>query len=379
MIQRFVTLEQMVVSVFVYIKLRILRYLSLISERIGILSQRHHLDVKVAAVLYLQFFVAVPLVLVFPLDWGFKISLSILSYLSLYLYIVIVGVKIPFNVYALIAVLGGVGLQINFNYSLLSVGFALVVMAWGTVVVVKTKIGGVVMLKNKIAVRIVEQFEPADFGITWQTLADAFDHSYRRPPWNEAGACNICKPVEEDSPSHRYGLAEIKGLNGIGACGHQLGKYWTEERTHWYIQEMYSERRGLMPVAVVNGEFAGAFFGYWIDNTIYYLDVIYVVPKFRRQVDRFNSLREFIFLLKMRFSPARDDFLTKLLTWTDPPVIVRLYLSLSRELKKKGCQIFRTRVHRKSRIVNKLLKLMGLKQGEAAAIDSDRIYFERRI
>lgn len=379
MIQRFVTWEHRIVQTLLFVKWQTLRFYGLILGRIKDLSLEHHLNVMVAAVLYLQFFVAVPLILALPLEWNLKITLSILSYLSLYLYIVIVGVNIPFNVYVLIAVLGGVELQINFSYPLLSVGFALAVIVWGTAVVVRTKIGGMVMLKDKIAVQLVEQFDPTDFGITWQILADAFDHSYRKPPWNEGGACNICKPINDDSPVHRYSLAEARELTNIGHCGHQLGKFWTEERTRWYIQKMFSDHKGLTSVVMMAGEFAGVLFGYWLDDEIFYFDVIYVTPKFRRQANWLNNWRELIFLLKMRFSPARNDLLTKLLMLTDPPVIAHLYLPLSRELQKRGCHILRTRTHRESHVVNRILKLAGFRQGEIAVIDPDRIYFEREI
>lgn len=140
----------------------------------------------------------------------------------------------------------------------------------------------------------------------FEKLFDDFPHwvrvFWRKEPWGEHLRCPECSAgagMYSNAGAISYERAQDEGL-GIGdrcpACGASLAFFWSDANVQRYFAEMMTAPDYTGVVAFVGEEFAGWAVGYrkwWMDENVFYVDTIAIVPQFRRRPWRYRLMNVF--------------------------------------------------------------------------------------
>jgi len=194
------------------------------------------------------------------------------------------------------------------------------------------------MIKMKPVIRIVrwdrDTLDPS-FLSFW------FTEFFKHEPWNEYLMCPRCKN-QDYGPTHTYGIEEVlaKGLRRCPVCGAELVLFWSEERVMSYL---LSKPGNYGEVVFYDNEVAGWWRGYPVGPESFYIDVVAVLPRFRKELGVGFFLEEFKKALEKK--------------------------------RQEGFKHFITRTHKRAKNIRALLSRIGFQEKEASEEDKNRTYW----
>jgi hypothetical protein len=172
-------------------------------------------------------------------------------------------------------------------------------------------------------------------------LSHWFIEFYKGEPWNEYLMCPRCKDADDYGPAHTYGVEEVvkKSLKICPVCGEKLDFFWSEDRVKRYL---FSKKDSDGNVIFYKDEIAAWWRGYSIKSDVFYIDVVALLPKFRKEPGFRVFLNEFKKFLERK--------------------------------RKEGYREFVTRTHREAKNTRFLLRELGFKENEPSD-DPERTYW----
>jgi hypothetical protein len=172
--------------------------------------------------------------------------------------------------------------------------------------------------------------------IRW--LSDIYVAFFKGEPWNEYLICPVCKPDYDFGPGFTWGDKDAPV--DCPTCGSELAFFWSPERLEKYI---FGDRRNEGFVVLCDGEVAAWQMGRAMNQEQFYVDIIAILPKYRR-------------------NPGIEAFLC----------IFRQFVATK---KQEGYRQIVSRTHRKANRVRLLFGWLGFTEAEVSEDDPDRTYW----
>lgn len=172
-------------------------------------------------------------------------------------------------------------------------------------------------------------------------LSGVYVDFFKGEPWNEYLYCPKCKPANDFGPNHTWGDGELGPEGCCPDCGSKLELFWGEDRLEYYLFDHHPGSEGF--VVECNGKVAGWQMGYPLDGKRFYVDLIAILPEYRRD-------------------PGLEAFLSVFRGW------------IASKAAEGYAQIW-ARTHKEARRVRLLFRWIGFVEGQASGDDADRTYW----
>lgn len=183
-------------------------------------------------------------------------------------------------------------------------------------------------------------------GVIWtpstiplQKVSELFTDFYKGRPWDEYLICPACKPATDFGPDNAYGIESAP--THCPKCGTKLELFWSVGRVRHYL----FERNTLGEVVLIDGEVAAWWMGRFTSSDTFYIDVISLLPQFR----------------KSEFRKAIVDYFKQ---------------SILRYRDELGAHRFISRTHREALHVRMFFKVFGFTETKVSEEDPERSYWE---
>ena len=157
-------------------------------------------------------------------------------------------------------------------------------------------------------------------------------------PWNEYLICPRCKPADDFGPNHTWGNAGPP--TSCPLCGSNLTPFWSRERLESYLFGR-SQNEGF--VVYYNNQVAAWQMGYPMSRERFYVDIIAILPEYRKD-------------------PGLEAFLV-------------VFKDFVKSKKVEGYQAIVARTHKRARQVRLLFRWLGFHEEQESKEDPERSYW----
>ena len=230
------------------------------------------------------------------------------------------------------------------------------------------------------------KINPNKLDYNW--LSEWFIKFYKRSPWNEYKMCPRCKRPDDFGPEHTWGIKNYPEKCPI--CQTRPVYFWSPERVEKYIDQ--AVENGFLGYGAwdENDNLAGWILGYDLpeekkeeigiknNDKYFYLDVIGILPQYRRGGRLAGAVQAALAIIKVRFFLCRRTLLDR---WIERmgdasgSITGHIYFKMIDLLCKNGYNGIATRTHTKSSKIKKIAKIVNLKEGNLSSEDRERRYY----
>lgn len=255
-------------------------FLSLFWSKPNQIAKRHALNLLLVVLLYFLPF----LILVLPIpDFWVKTVLFLISYFSLWVYILLLGKNINLDWYVILGVIFAAFSAVTFQN------------VWWLLVFPLTVVYGFVRLIIAKPPFLLEVYEFDDEIVGgWERVAQNF-REWWQDLWGEYLRCPVCA---QKAGAGMYDVQATFSVKDAKKPGLELGSvcpicsvgrleyFWNSQSARGYVEEMQGkpDYRGI--VGLIEGKLAGWFFGYRKEGN-YYLDTLAIFEGFRLRPFRY--------------------------------------------------------------------------------------------
>lgn len=169
-------------------------------------------------------------------------------------------------------------------------------------------------------------------------LSQIYIDFFKGEPWNEYLYCPRCKPPGDYGPDHTWGSEGPPSM--CPECGGDLVLFWSAERLEQYL---FANPKNEGFVVYCEGQVAAWQMGYPMDCTRFYVDLIAILPEYRKD-------------------PGLEAFLD-------------IFKAFVQAKKEEGFEQIVARTHNKARQVRLLFRWLGFRKEQASEEDPERMYW----